>query len=99
VSSKQSRKRSMNRKTEENTRNNSESPPKPTKKKRFVHPEDCNNSSSSKAEKPQKLEGTQSIDVSDYTYTLSTLCMLGSSQVHVDSDLVKLGEFSFRAYM
>ena len=37
-------------------------------------------------------------DVSDYQYTISTQYNYTSEQVHTNSDIMKLGEFSFQHY-
>ena len=49
-------------------------------------------------EPASELEAKQPIDVSNFPYTLQTLCILGNKQVHADSDILKLGEFHFLTF-
>ena len=59
----------------------------------------CNSSSSSPAPSVAKSvsdsELPSEIDVSDVQFTISTTCMLNTHEFLVDSDIVKLNEFSY----
>jgi hypothetical protein len=52
-------------------------------------------SSSKSASEPESLP---EIDVSDIKFTISTCCMLNTTEFFLDSDIVKLGEFSYHAW-
>src|ERR1700694_1645451 len=96
--SKAPRKRAPSRKVQENTNKPQGQPRKRAKSdKKSVNSTSLSpvpSVSKTVSESPPLRE----IDVSDIQFTVSTCCMLNTSEFLADSDIVKLGEFSYRMW-
>ena len=99
--SKSNRKRSSKEKTPEIPENHDERPPKriDSRTREFLNAIDNIPLHPQPSPDKEAIEVMQDIvDTSNMKYTLSTVCLLGGSQIFANTEMPRLGEFNFRHF-